>query len=110
MGQRTDAWNSSEHNSAEYMHWVLRRLSYLAEGKPVEQIQSLIVVILADTDRWEHNANLITSPSLKMLHLSSVRFAKGIIKSWRTYLIEREHQPSQSSPSGPPSETKATSR
>ena len=106
MSQRTDAWNSAEQNSAEYMHWVFRRLSYLAEGKPIEQIQTLILLIIEDTKRWEHNADLIANIPLKELHLTEIRFAKGAVKAWRTYLIEREQQPARSTvPQDPPSAT-----
>ena len=98
MSRRTDAWNSPEHNSAEYMHWVLRRLSYLAEGKPIDQVQALILAVIDDQERWEHSVNLIADEHLKELHLFAIRASKGMVKAWRTYLINREHQPAESSP------------
>ena len=86
MSQRTDAWNSAEQNSAEYMHWVFRRLSYLAEGKPIEQIQTLILLIIEDTKRWEHNADLIANIPLKnnFFFIKRQRILKKLVEIKKT--------------------------
>lgn len=50
--------------------------------------QKLVLASLQAIQDWETWTNAVTSGAVLAMNLSLIRLSKGLIKAWRTYLIE----------------------
>ena len=70
--------------------------------KTVKLSQDVILSAYNHIETWEDWAETVPRPTVKALNTSLIRLTKGMLKAWRTFLIEEQQTTASSLPVQPP--------